>query len=734
MIPGSREDSGQVLAELDGANSTAEICVRTCHVCQATVACGRTYCTSCGHPLCKTCTCPIPEGADELHRAFEKSGGAHLTLRDGDTLTSYNRSVPASPIKERVEPLRIAEAIPSGKYAQTPEQPDVEPGHQHVKYVRHPAPTTTSCPKPRAPRKSSTSVRENPFIVADRISQGTPTASQHGPANQAPERTTPSEYVSRRSDADYQEEPCSDPACRATHSGYRPYRHRVGCKSRRTQVSDEPCAEDYEEMDYRPSREREPSPSACRYLAEPRRTDWSERSSNDYDGRYQGEPAYHAEDYSSQRRDAPRQYVVREPTYHDDRIEHHQPRSCRVRESTHHDDHNHYDRQPRRRARERTYFDERPETVEYVEKTRPRHTRERTRHNESYNPAYFSGPPTPETHQHRRSEIHERYHQHPHRHSPKSQTHSEQVENCVSAPPTELSPTSEPEPEPICHYRHDEPKIGPPRQDQHVEPTTEPVTHVPPPGSKDRPTLPHSKSTPSLQKAVESERKTEDFREVRSRLRKTNSLSPSKALLKLGPDPQSHSEHDSGVDQRSPPARLEKTTRIGEARPPPQEEGKSKESKAKEEEVPKLVRTKTDHTKCIDDNGWRPPVPKVRDHTKCIEDAVPAKLFPATRDPDKCVDEPRGRAREQAMPSTRETPRDHAARPAKQSPRETASRPAKMAETDHECGWKDKYITLQAEVDAQDRPGDIGLEGLTIILHMQGRDDLVINTDLRNLE
>lgn len=53
----------------------------------------------------------------------------------------------------------------------------------------------------------------------------------------------------------------------------------------------------------------------------------------------------------------------------------------------------------------------------------------------------------------------------------------------------------------------------------------------------------------------------------------------------------------------------------------------------------------------------------------------------------------------------------------------------------HECDWKEKYITLQSEVGAQGgQTDDIGLEGLTIVLHMKGRDDLVINTDLRNLE
>lgn len=53
---------------------------------------------------------------------------------------------------------------------------------------------------------------------------------------------------------------------------------------------------------------------------------------------------------------------------------------------------------------------------------------------------------------------------------------------------------------------------------------------------------------------------------------------------------------------------------------------------------------------------------------------------------------------------------------------------------DHQCDWKEKYMTLQSEVDAQGQTDNIGLEGLTIVLHMKGKDDLVINTDLRNLE
>jgi hypothetical protein len=57
---------------------------------------------------------------------------------------------------------------------------------------------------------------------------------------------------------------------------------------------------------------------------------------------------------------------------------------------------------------------------------------------------------------------------------------------------------------------------------------------------------------------------------------------------------------------------------------------------------------------------------------------------------------------------------------------------------DHQCDWKEKYLALKPEVEGQGGQGrqqdDIGLEGLTIVLHFKSRDDLVINTDLRELE
>lgn len=60
--------------------------------------------------------------------------------------------------------------------------------------------------------------------------------------------------------------------------------------------------------------------------------------------------------------------------------------------------------------------------------------------------------------------------------------------------------------------------------------------------------------------------------------------------------------------------------------------------------------------------------------------------------------------------------------------------PAEDQTIEHQCEWKEKYELLKSDLDARGQADDIGLEGLTIVLHLKGRDDLVINTDLRNLE
>ncbi|KAI1448422.1 hypothetical protein F5Y02DRAFT_431256 [Annulohypoxylon stygium] len=83
-------------------------------------------------------------------------------------------------------------------------------------------------------------------------------------------------------------------------------------------------------------------------------------------------------------------------------------------------------------------------------------------------------------------------------------------------------------------------------------------------------------------------------------------------------------------------------------------------------------------------------------------------------------------------------------------------RPSPIAPPNHECNWKERYFALAAEIrllkaELSTRPSlrgtdidytglgeervtnedeDLGIEGVTIIMHLRGREDLVIKTDL----
>ncbi|OHE98700.1 hypothetical protein CORC01_05966 [Colletotrichum orchidophilum] len=80
--------------------------------------------------------------------------------------------------------------------------------------------------------------------------------------------------------------------------------------------------------------------------------------------------------------------------------------------------------------------------------------------------------------------------------------------------------------------------------------------------------------------------------------------------------------------------------------------------------------------------------------------------------------------------------------------------PLPIMPPNHTCSWKERYLNLTAEVrqlkaeivsrDRRDTPGlvdvgvnvnqeddyELGVEGLTIVMHLRGKDDLIINTDL----
>ncbi|KAI1840792.1 hypothetical protein JX266_012999 [Neoarthrinium moseri] len=74
-------------------------------------------------------------------------------------------------------------------------------------------------------------------------------------------------------------------------------------------------------------------------------------------------------------------------------------------------------------------------------------------------------------------------------------------------------------------------------------------------------------------------------------------------------------------------------------------------------------------------------------------------------------------------------------------------RPQPVAPPNHACSWKDRYMSLTTEIrhlkaemsathqveavlQESQESDNLGIEGLTIVMHLKGKDDLVINTDL----
>ncbi|KAF3063690.1 hypothetical protein GL218_01187 [Daldinia childiae] len=83
-------------------------------------------------------------------------------------------------------------------------------------------------------------------------------------------------------------------------------------------------------------------------------------------------------------------------------------------------------------------------------------------------------------------------------------------------------------------------------------------------------------------------------------------------------------------------------------------------------------------------------------------------------------------------------------------------RPSPISPPNHDCSWKNRYLALTAEIrllkaelstraslrgadidyarradeNIMNEEDDLGIEGVTIVMHLKGRDDLVINTDL----
>ncbi|KAF3770540.1 hypothetical protein M406DRAFT_66939 [Cryphonectria parasitica EP155] len=216
--------------------------------------------------------------------------------------------------------------------------------------------------------------------------------------------------------------------------------------------------------------------------------------------------------------------------------------------------------------------------------------------------------------------------------------------------------------------------------------------------AKDRLRSMHTQSAPTLPKVPmlsPTKEAAEDFRDVRLKLRPTGST-PRQSKIKPADTVQAEEE-----DFRDTKKRLSHYS------PAPKEPSISMAFKYAEENP------QTAPSSCT-----------LPGH----EETAPVEQQPVKHQNigSKSVLSPRVESSATDKGASREAPRRSSGKPVQQPGEDTISEGQK--------DWKNKYDKLKQKLDAQNEADNLGLEGLTIVLHMKGRDDLVINTDLRNLE
>lgn len=686
------QNLSKLYADLDGANSVDPSSVRTCHVCLAGVSSIRTYCTSCGHPLCKTCTCPIPEGADEAHKAFEDSGGVHLTIRDGDTLTSYNRSVPPSPTKEPGDPLEAAGAG-EGQLDNTAQEDDIGESSTHQDTASRP-------PKPAESKTSS--VKDNPFIVADRLSAGGPSTSKHVHVSQTTRRgTAPSDCISRRSDSEHKDEHCSDPTCRATHPGHRPYRHSVSCSELRS-------AHSFDETTDSPEREEH------RYTRHERH------------GHVEDEPVHRDRQDDDIWRDERHGRKGREPVGQRDRREYeYSPErpGPRTRDVPRTETHERYHKHPRGHSPDR--YPSRRESHRHREHREEQPYEQRPRSRIRSPPGWLRGPESISTNSDRLEEFRTT------RGPPRGETTRlrEQAKTFRSHHPSDSPQRFRTEEEIEGEdFRNVRRRLSPikarsSKQAHYDQLPTDTRTRVAHRDAEKSLRKIRSEARIFLSKISEPEDESMETAVRRSKDHKPAGISvPSTATSLTGEtyperprlstkekgkgkaganapeqsDSQRPSTSTYYVTEKGREHQFDRTSKSERPRLTPGDKGKVKEAIREHSGVPQSIRASTQqHTA----RSRQPTAERGGEHQcdwKDRFDALKAEVEDGRQEQGAGVPE---------------------------------------AGQDHQCDWKEKYLALKAEVDDdRGREADIGLEGLTIVLHMRGKDDLVINTDLRELE
>ncbi|CAJ0553519.1 Ff.00g120310.m01.CDS01 [Fusarium sp. VM40] len=219
---------------------TKQMLSQICHSCGNPLAFQR-YCSHCGHDSCMKCT---GETQGLEHRTPETSVQYQEHKGKTPRLPSQSEGLPSERSYTSRATLDRARRRKTSRFASEPVTPRTprsikmqsRPVSKAGQNILKPARKKTIA----APSEISTSVKNNPFFMADR-----------GPKTEAPEpaittRLVQVERKSKHSDCvpdrltskspcvSHTQEECSDPSCKATHAGHQPTRHSIGCATRRS--------------------------------------------------------------------------------------------------------------------------------------------------------------------------------------------------------------------------------------------------------------------------------------------------------------------------------------------------------------------------------------------------------------------------------------------------------------------------------------------------------------------
>ncbi|KAF4981339.1 hypothetical protein FZEAL_2824 [Fusarium zealandicum] len=230
------------------ARETKTKVFRVCHSCGAPLSSLR-YCSHCGHDSCLKCTGEASEErpdkghnhSTERQREHQQHRNAKDSPKKLDHTAKELKRGHVHTKQVTVRTTRLQEASRFTASQETPRTP-----HWVERTSRRRFRTTQNVPKPAqkktiaAPTAISTSVKNNPFFVADREAKAhvsEPTTTTRTVQAKRPTRLSecvPGRSTQASSTTSMSDAKCSDPGCRATHAGHHPVRHSIECAARRS--------------------------------------------------------------------------------------------------------------------------------------------------------------------------------------------------------------------------------------------------------------------------------------------------------------------------------------------------------------------------------------------------------------------------------------------------------------------------------------------------------------------